>query len=59
MLLLKKRVISKVEHVGLDPIFVEIESKRADVAVSAITMNDERKQSYDFSFHTSYPQIKF
>lgn len=39
----------KLEHVGWDPIFVEIESKRADLAVSAITMNDERKQSYDFS----------
>ncbi|MED3688402.1 basic amino acid ABC transporter substrate-binding protein [Peribacillus butanolivorans] len=39
----------KVEHVGWDPIFVEIESKRADVGISAITVNDERKQSYDFS----------
>ena len=38
-----------IEHVGWDPIFVEIESKRADFAVSAITINDERKQSYDFS----------
>ncbi len=40
---------AKVESVGWDPIFVEIESKRADVAVSAITVNDERKQTYDFS----------
>ncbi|AOH53411.1 glutamine ABC transporter substrate-binding protein [Peribacillus muralis] len=39
----------KVESVGWDPIFVEIESKRADVAVSAITVNDKRKQTYDFS----------
>ena len=38
-----------LEHVGWDPIFVEIESKRADLAVSAITVNEERKQSYDFS----------
>lgn len=38
-----------IEHVGWDPIFVEIEGKRADFAVSAITINDERKQSYDFS----------
>jgi polar amino acid transport system substrate-binding protein len=38
-----------VEHVGWDPIFVEIESKRADLAVSSITINDDRKQSYDFS----------
>ncbi|WP_110926472.1 basic amino acid ABC transporter substrate-binding protein [Bacillus massiliglaciei] len=39
----------KIEHVGWDPIFVEIESKRADLAISAITVNDERKESYDFS----------
>lgn len=39
----------KVDHVGWDPIFVEIEGKRADFAVSSITINDERKQSYDFS----------
>ena len=39
----------KVEHVGWDPIFVEIESKRADLAVSSITINDDRKQSYDFT----------
>ena len=38
-----------MENVGWDPIFVEIESKRADVGISAITVNDERKQSYDFS----------
>lgn len=39
----------KVDHVGWDPVFVEIESKRADLAVSSITINDDRKQSYDFS----------
>jgi ABC-type amino acid transport substrate-binding protein len=39
----------KVEHVGWDPIFVEIEGKRADFAASAITINDDRKQSYDFA----------
>jgi glutamine transport system substrate-binding protein len=39
----------EIEHVGWDPIFVEIESKRADLAVSSITINDDRKQSYDFS----------
>ncbi len=39
----------KVEHIGWDPIFVEIEGKTADIAVSAITINDKRKQSYDFS----------
>jgi glutamine transport system substrate-binding protein len=40
----------EIEHVGWDPIFVEIESKRADLAVSSITINDDRKQTYDFSF---------
>ncbi len=39
----------KVDHVGWDPIFVEIEGERADLAVSSITINDERKQTYDFS----------
>lgn len=38
-----------VEHIGWDPIFVEIESKRADLSVAAITINDDRKQTYDFS----------
>ena len=39
----------KVEHVGWDPIFVELDKKIADIGISAITINDERKQSYDFS----------
>ncbi|MBO0959789.1 basic amino acid ABC transporter substrate-binding protein [Neobacillus sp. MM2021_6] len=39
----------KVEHVGWDPIFVEIEGKTADVAVSAITITPERQESYDFT----------
>lgn len=38
-----------IAHVGWDPIFVEIEGKLADVAISSITINDDRKQSYDFS----------
>ncbi|WP_318509652.1 basic amino acid ABC transporter substrate-binding protein [Bacillus sp. T3] len=38
-----------IENVGWDPIFVEIEGKSADLAVSSVTINDERKQSYDFS----------
>ncbi|WP_053361662.1 basic amino acid ABC transporter substrate-binding protein [Bacillus sp. FJAT-27251] len=38
-----------VEHLGWDPIFVETESKRADLAIAAITINDDRKQTYDFS----------
>ena len=39
----------KVEHVGWDPIFVELDKKIADIGISAITINDERKQSYDFT----------
>lgn len=39
----------KIENVGWDPIFVEIEGKRADLAASAITINDKRKASYDFT----------
>jgi polar amino acid transport system substrate-binding protein len=39
----------KVEHVGWDPIFVELNKKIADIGISSITINDERKQSYDFS----------
>lgn len=38
-----------VVHVGWDPIFVEIEQKTADIGISSITINDERKESYDFS----------
>ncbi|MGM9925445.1 MAG: basic amino acid ABC transporter substrate-binding protein [Bacillus sp. (in: firmicutes)] len=39
----------KVENTGWDPLFVEIENKRADLAVSSITIDEKRKQSYDFS----------
>jgi ABC-type amino acid transport substrate-binding protein len=39
----------KIDNVGWDPIFVEIEGKRADLSTSAITINDDRKQTYDFS----------
>lgn len=40
---------AEVEHVGWNPIFVEIDAKRADLAISAITIDKNRKQSYDFS----------
>ncbi|MFB6469459.1 basic amino acid ABC transporter substrate-binding protein [Cytobacillus sp. Hz8] len=36
-------------HVGWDPLFVEIQDKRADLAVSAITIDKARKETYDFS----------
>lgn len=39
----------KVENVGWDPLFVEVKGKTADFGLSAITINDERKQTYDFS----------
>ncbi len=38
-----------VENIGWDPMFVELEGKRADFAAAAISINDERKQTYDFS----------
>ncbi|PLS16159.1 basic amino acid ABC transporter substrate-binding protein [Bacillus sp. M6-12] len=39
----------KIEHVGWDPLFIEVKDKRADFGMSAITINDERKQTYDFT----------
>lgn len=39
----------KIENIGWDPLFVEIKGKSADVGMSAITINDDRKQTYDFS----------
>lgn len=39
----------KIEHVGWEPLFVEIDGKNADVAISSITITDDRKQTYDFS----------
>nr|WP_239094448.1 basic amino acid ABC transporter substrate-binding protein [Bacillus sp. B15-48] len=41
--------VEEVEHIGWDPIFVEIQNKRADLAMAAITINEDRKESYDFS----------
>ena len=38
-----------IEHVGWDPIFVEIKNKTADFAVSAITITPERQQTYDYT----------
>lgn len=39
----------ELEHVGWDPLFVEIKDEIADFGISAITINDDRKQTYDFS----------
>ena len=39
----------RIEHVGWESLFNEIENREADFAVSAITINADRKQTYDFS----------
>lgn len=39
----------KIDHVGWDPMFVELDNKRADMAVAAITIDKDRKETYDFS----------
>ncbi|MGM9925442.1 MAG: basic amino acid ABC transporter substrate-binding protein [Bacillus sp. (in: firmicutes)] len=39
----------KVEHVGWDPMFVELDNKRADMAIAAISIDKDRKATYDFS----------
>jgi glutamine transport system substrate-binding protein len=38
-----------IANTGWDPVFLELEKKIADVGVSAITINDDRKKTYDFS----------
>ncbi len=38
-----------IAHTGWDPIFVELEKKIADIGISSITINDDRKKTYDFS----------
>ncbi|MGM9922723.1 MAG: basic amino acid ABC transporter substrate-binding protein [Bacillus sp. (in: firmicutes)] len=46
----------KLEHVGWDPIFVELDEERAQIGAAAITINEDRKQSYEFTvpyFHAS------
>ncbi|MDE3837824.1 basic amino acid ABC transporter substrate-binding protein [Bacillus methanolicus] len=39
----------EIVNVGWDPLFVEIKDKISDLGMSAITINEERKQTYDFS----------
>ena len=38
-----------IENVGWEPLFVEIKNKTADIGMSAISINDEREKTYDFS----------
>lgn len=49
----------KVEHVGWDSMLVEVENGNADLAIAGITINDKRKQTYDFSYpyYQSSPKI--
>ncbi|WP_019243519.1 MULTISPECIES: basic amino acid ABC transporter substrate-binding protein [Bacillus] len=39
----------KIDHVGWDPMFVELENDRAQMAVAAITIDEDRQKTYDFS----------
>lgn len=39
----------ELKGIGWDPLFAAIQGKTADMAVSGITINDDRKQTYDFS----------
>lgn len=39
----------ELKHVGWDPIFPSLENGEIDMAVSAITITDERLKTYDFS----------
>lgn len=39
----------EIEDAGWDPMFVQIKDKSADAAIAGITINDKRKQTYDFS----------
>ncbi|WNS76363.1 basic amino acid ABC transporter substrate-binding protein [Bacillus sp. DTU_2020_1000418_1_SI_GHA_SEK_038] len=36
-------------HVGWDPLFVEVKDKLSDMGICAITINDVRSETYDFS----------
>lgn len=38
-----------VKNVGWDEMFTQVKSNTADLGISGITINDERKQTYDFS----------
>lgn len=39
----------EVKNLGWDPLFESIRGKSADLGISAVTINDDRKQTYDFS----------
>lgn len=39
----------ELENIGWDPLFASVQGKQVDLAISGITINDDRKQTYDFS----------
>ncbi|WLD94897.1 basic amino acid ABC transporter substrate-binding protein [Alkalihalobacillus sp. AL-G] len=39
----------ELKNIGWDPLFAAIQGETADLGISAITINDDRKQTYDFS----------
>jgi glutamine transport system substrate-binding protein len=39
----------EVKNLGWEPLFETLRGENADLGISAITINDERKQSFDFS----------
>ncbi|MEW5322066.1 basic amino acid ABC transporter substrate-binding protein [Geobacillus thermoleovorans] len=39
----------ELRNIGWDPLFAALQSKEIDMGISGITINDERKQTYDFS----------
>lgn len=38
-----------IKHTGWEAMFTELDKKLSDLAIAAITITDERKESYDFS----------
>jgi glutamine transport system substrate-binding protein len=39
----------ELKNIGWDPLFAAVQGKEIDMAISGITINDKRKQTYDFS----------
>jgi glutamine transport system substrate-binding protein len=39
----------ELKNIGWDPLFAAVQGKEVDMAISGITINDDRKQTYDFS----------
>ncbi|MDR7073738.1 basic amino acid ABC transporter substrate-binding protein [Fictibacillus barbaricus] len=39
----------KLKNTGWDPLFIALQNEEVDAGISAITINDKRKKTYDFS----------